>query len=624
MCKSTQNPNFKSLFILIILILLVLLPAISFATVSVTPHWGPPQYAPPYEPGNKPPDMDPGEDADAQPNTSSPQFGGSSGVFDDPNYQIDIVKINVTGYTRIREPNNCDPNLHAHELGHDALNKHEWEKNAKKKIEKELKDFGKKKFKGEGATAKARKKDARKKAFAELKRLLNVALQKIFAQMKVINDEYDKLTHRNGDPTLIAWAIEKAKKNVDDGAGAGAGAGGKNKNVKHRETGKLQPGSGIGGIISDPCSLSKLTLDPPITLSDANCSGEIGDTIEGRGIVDFNGLMTIGKMENGVIEMTDTTLRITDAFDPCVVLLTAYIIDPQYRPSSNPAYQSMIQGYLSIPLAPAECVNNVIASVWLEEMQLAAEANEYLSFWFYTADELYDENSNWLHGPGSVPGELVLGIGMEVFDEIDRFDDYNDITFVSAWNLNGSGLLELNDSYGHMSNKSMQLSVDTNVPPHYSEAVHIFTPPADWSGPDKKSLEVWIDSNECSPEAQDNIYIHVGDSNGIVYTYKPDMPLIFEDIWLDDSLLGEWSGINIDLRNLQEQGLILNSISSISIGVEDPMMVDFVGTVYIDDIRIWDTRTLGDNKFDFNSDGIVNFIDFSEFAENWMIDENWP
>ena len=51
MCKSAQKPTFKS-FILIILILLVLLPAISFASISVTTHWGSPQYAPPYEPGN--------------------------------------------------------------------------------------------------------------------------------------------------------------------------------------------------------------------------------------------------------------------------------------------------------------------------------------------------------------------------------------------------------------------------------------------------------------------------------------------------------------------------------------------------------------------------------------------
>jgi hypothetical protein len=566
--------------------------------------------------------MDPNEDADAQPKAGSPQLGGSSGVFDDPNYQIDKVKVDVTGYTGIREPNDCDPNLHEHELGHDKLNKNEWEKNAKKKYEKELEGLDKEKFKGEGATAKDRKKDAQKKAWAEYQRRLNAAWQKILAQMKVVNAEYDKLTHHDGDSILITWAIEKAKENVDKGGGA-SGAGGENKNIRPRETGKLQSGSGIGGISSDPCSLSKLTLNPPITLSDANCRGQAGDTIEGRGIVEFDGLMPIGKMKNGVIEMTDTTLRITDALDPGVVLLTAYIIDPQYRPSSNPAYQSMIQGYLSIPLAPAECVNNVIASVWLEEMQAAAEANEYLSFWFYPAEELYDENANWLHGPDSVPGELVLGIGMEVFDEIDRFDDHNDITFTSAWHLNGNGLLELNDSHAHMSNKSMLLFVDTVAPPYYSEAVHIFAPPADWSGPDKKSLEVWIDSNEFSPEAQDNIYIRVKDSAGNIYTYEPDMPLIFENIWLDN-VLDEWSGINIDLRNLQEQELILNSISSISIGVEDPMMVGFTGIVYIDDIRIQDTRTFNNNKFDFNSDGLVNLIDFSEFAENWLINENWP
>jgi hypothetical protein len=220
-------------------------------------------------------------------------------------------------------------------------------------------------------------------------------------------------------------------------------------------------------------------------------------------------------------------------------------------------------------------------------------------------------------------GELVLGIGMEVFDEIDRLDDYNNITFLSEWMLEGSGQLELNDAYAHNSNKSMQLIVDTALPPHYSSAVKFFTPFEDWFGPDKKSLEVWIDSNELSPEAQDYIYIRIEDSFGHVYLYKPDMPQLFENIWLDEAD-GRWTGVNIDLRNLQQAGLLLNSIANISIGVEDPMMQGFAGMIYIDDIRIRDTRILSDNKFDFNSDGIVNFIDFSEFADNWLVNENWP
>ncbi|MFA7485753.1 MAG: hypothetical protein WCZ89_06995, partial [Phycisphaerae bacterium] len=83
-------------------------------------------------------------------------------------------------------------------------------------------------------------------------------------------------------------------------------------------------------------------------------------------------------------------------------------------------------------------------------------------------------------------------------------------------------------------------------------------------------------------------------------------------------------GVNIDLRNLQNAGLLLHSIASISIGVEDPMMQGFTGMIYIDDISIRDTRNLGDSKFDFNADGVVNLADFALFAESWLVDENWP
>ncbi len=616
MRRPFQSLNISRLFVLTSLIFLAILPVVSFASITVTTHWGQPQYAPPYTPGNKPPDMAPDDVADDRPNISPPK-AGITGSFSDPNYSVNDITVDLTGYTYIREPNNCDPNMHAHELGHDELNRYEWEKNAKRKIEKELEGLDKMKFKGEGATKAARRKDAKKKADAELQRRLNLAYAKIFEQMNIINDYYDKVTDHCRNGVSAADGVKETKERFDNVAPEDY------KNIKPREKAKTTPGIGFGGIFTDPCSPFRSTFWPPVPITDVNENGIQDDTIENRGIVDIDGFMTIGQMENGIIEMTDAKMRITDSFDPCTVFLTAYIINPQYKPSNNPIFQSMIQGSLLIPLAPAECVNNVIGSVWLDNMQQAAEANEYLSFWFYAENELYDTDGNWLHGPSPVMGKLVLGIGMEVFEEIDRLDDYDDITFHSAWQLEGSGLLELNDAYAHNSNKSMQLIVDTALPPHYSSAVKFFTPFANWFGPDKKSLEVWIDANELSPEAQDYIYIRIEDSFGHVYLYKPDIPQLFENIWLDGTD-DRWTGINIDLRNLQQNGLLLHSIASISIGVEDPMMHGFTGMIYIDDIRIWDTRILGDNKFDFNSDGIVNFIDFSLFAENWLVDENWP
>ena len=618
MARLTQNHKHNSYLVLKVLLPLLLLPAIVLAAeIAVETHWGPPTYSTPYEPGEKPANMDDDHDADATPNTE--RTAKIIGKFKDPEYRPSKkIIVKVTGHVNIREPNNCPANVHEHELGHDELCKYEFEKNAKRKIEKELEGFDEMVFTGVGATKKDRYKDAKAKAYAELKKRLDKAEANIFAQIKVINDEFDDLTDhgRNDDPNTTE-GVKQSKENVENGTA------GQHKNIKPRNTDKVKPASGIGGFGFDPNSPFGTVHWPPVPLSDANSYDGQEDAIKNRGQVDFDKMAPIGKMDNGIIEMTDTTLRITDIQDPEVVLMKAYIIDPKYRPSNDPEFASMIQGYLLIPPTPAQNINNTIGSIWLDEMQIAADTNEYLSFWFYTEDELFDEDSNWLHGEVDVPGKLVLGVGMEVFEEIDRIDDHDPATFATAWQLGGNGMLELSEINSHQSNKSMQLLVDTTAPPHFSEAIHEFIPPANFDGPDKRALEIWVDSSECPPESQDNLYIRVEDSFGGIYSYTPVGPQMFENIWLDDGS-DEWVGINIDLRNLVEHGLNPASITRISIGVEDPMMLGFVGMIYIDDIRIQDSRILGSNEFDLNADGTVNLIDFVEFADNWMVNEVWP
>jgi hypothetical protein len=121
-------------------------------TVKVS-AWGPPttETFPPEKP---PGDLAEGEAADATP-FAAVIGAGHLGAWDAATNTYTVNKvgdIDVSGHTRIRLPTDADDTLKGHEQGHDDLNKSEYDKNAKRKVDEAFKGFNGMKFRGEVCT----------------------------------------------------------------------------------------------------------------------------------------------------------------------------------------------------------------------------------------------------------------------------------------------------------------------------------------------------------------------------------------------------------------------------------------------------------------------------------------
>ncbi|MHB9071755.1 MAG: hypothetical protein ACYC54_15455 [Sedimentisphaerales bacterium] len=567
-----------------------------------------------FPPESPPPNLK-DADADATPSVSiNGKITKGTYTKKDGKFKPTKVVVDVNGVTKIREPNNCDPNLHGHEMGHDQLNEGEFEKNAVKKVEDALKGFDEMEFTGDGNTPGERFKSAQAKANAELKRRLDAAWAAIVQQMDVVNDKFDKITDHgaNEDPNT-AKGVEEAQKEKANAANSG------DTNVVPRTDSNSPSGTGMGGASTDPNG--KLQIPMPIPLSDSN---NPLDPINGRGQAKIDKMIVIGTQNNNTLHLSDTNINIIDSMDPSVNLMEAFIFNICYRPSNRQGFAGMIQGYLDIPPSIyGGGVNNTIGSPWLNKMQTSADQGEYMCFWFYSLNEMFDENGNWLLGPAMAQGQLVLGIGKEIFDEIDRFEQYSPVSFHTQWQHIGNGITELMPTFGHSSNKSMMLMYDTIAPPMFSAAIHTFMPPANWTSLEHKVLEVHFDLSQSPVHCIDNVYVELQDTVGHTYRSGYFTSAEYDQIILSD-LSTNWESLNIDLRDAAAHGLMLNSIANIKIGVANIAGPPSAGIIFVDDIRIQNTRQLGEQKYDLTGDGIINFSDFAIFAGSWLSNTIWP
>lgn len=610
-----KTSRFDILLVVIIIITFSFLGQL-LAKITVTSSGWRPPVVHPFPANSPPPDL---KDANADANSS---VGGSGritrGKYKDPNFKPTEVVVDVNGGTVIREPNNCDPNLHGHEMGHDELSKWEFDRNAVKKMEDAMKGFDEMVFTGEGNTPGARYKDAANKAAAELQRRLDAGLAAIQEQVNNVNVKYDELTgHGTKEDPNTSEGVEEAKKEFSTPAEPGS------VNVVPRDDPNdpnVPKGTGPSGATVDPNS-KKMELPGRTPLS--NSQNPV-DPINGRGQAGVNKMIVIGMQENGTLHLSGTTMDIIDACEPYNVLMKGFICNVCYRPSNLEGFGGMVQGYLDIPPSIyGGGINNTIGSPWLEQMQAAADRGEYMCFWFYSFDEMFDEDGNWLLGPDTAEGQMVLGIGKEIFDEIDRFEQYSPVSFYTQWLPVGNGVPELSSDHGHSSNKSMMLMYDTINPPMFSGAMHTFMPPADWTEPQHKVLEVYFDLSESPENCADNVYVELEDTMGHIYHSGYFTPADYDQLILAEPSIG-WESLNIDLRNAAASGLMLDSIASIRIGVENVEGPPATGVIFVDDIRIQDARQIGEQKYDLTGDGTVNLSDFARFADKWLDSTIWP
>jgi len=367
-------------------------------TVNVTPV--PQPTVETFDHNNPPPDLKPGEAADASfdVGVNGAAYGYS---FDGTTITVTSVgAVTVTGTTTIRLPDNANQTLKDHENGHHALSKDEYDRTAKKKGEDAVRGFKGMKFTGEGDTPEKRKESALAKADAERDRRLNRATNSISDQSDTLNKKYDDLTkHGTSDKINTQQGINMAKKERDKAPAAGGNA--------------LQPKKPIAGTNDPPLVrydsiTDKLHFELPSPLIFTNSGAS--DAILGA-YVSIDPLQVIGVQENGSMHLGTSEMKVTK---DGITVLHGYLWEMAYMPSSMDSFAGMIQGYLDIPPAfTGEGIINDIGSIFLDDYQKILDTEtDFLksTFWFFTDQGIFD-NSGYILVTEST-GNLKFGIGV--------------------------------------------------------------------------------------------------------------------------------------------------------------------------------------------------------------------
>jgi hypothetical protein len=145
----------------------------------------------------------------------------------------------------------------------------------------------------------------------------------------------------------------------------------------------------------------------------------------------------------------------------------------------------------------------------------------------------------------------------------------------------------------------------------YSEAIRDLDPPQNWASAGGEALELFFHGT-IDNDIGTQMYLVLNDGNlstVVPYTGDPNN-LVSED----------WQLWRIDL---QELDIDLSNIEHVSIGFTVgalELRTTGVGTMYFDDIRVYPSRCLKENRptGDFNGDCAVDFRDVDEMAYSWL------
>lgn len=226
--------------------------------------------------------------------------------------------------------------------------------------------------------------------------------------------------------------------------------------------------------------------------------------------------------------------------------------------------------------------------------------------YYWRVDEVNDADANcpWT-------GNLWRFATADYF-VVDDFESYYISTIYETWTSGGSGWLSLS-SQSHLAHKcqySMEFHYDYD-PVLNSEATMIFRPPQNWASAGVKSLELFF-HGKANNDVNAQMYMIIGDGNtNEIVPYAGDA---------NDISSESWQSWRVDLQNLDVN---LSNIEHITIGfyfdTSEPPYLG-TGTVFFDDIRLYPSRCLEENRpdADFNDDCIVGFEDLQEMAYSWL------
>ena len=366
-----------------------------------TKNPGPP--ADPAKPGDLPgppvdkngdPLIPSGEDAVTVPNLDQ-TFKFTDLKASDGKVKLTGISVTVSGNSTIYLPTGAGADLKAHEMGHDALCKDEYNLSAMTKITAALTGLIGKTYASEAAA---------KGAIEEAKEKHGDGA--VVQQMNVLNEKFDTLTNHGTSTKVnsnqgVQMAIQERNKAPAPGQAPAHPA----------------PNGPTTGSSKDPACVSydattgQLSFGGNLGLS---FTGNPLDPLIGRGVFAIQPTIVVGPIFNGTILLADTELTITDALTGGT-FLDGFVFQMAYMPSTLPGYAGMIQGYLDIPPSFAGGIDNAIGSDFLAGMRAASDSGQQTTFWFYSVRPLFDARGTPLIDDTGSPGTLILGVAERGF-----------------------------------------------------------------------------------------------------------------------------------------------------------------------------------------------------------------
>jgi len=198
---------------------------------------------------------------------------------------------------------------------------------------------------------------------------------------------------------------------------------------------------------------------------------------------------------------------------------------------------------------------------------------------------------------------------------VDDFESYPETPALQAeWAAAGDGSVALSTVKFKSGEKSMALSY-TNTTNYYSEAVFTYATAQDWTAEDVKLLDMFfLGSSGNDPE---QLYVMLEDNTSEFATVSyPGSPNDLKTAtqwwinWLIDPQDFVLDNLSFDITNVKK----------VYIGVGDRSATESggLGTIYLDNIKLFRERCVDHPNSDLNGDCKVDFSDFAIFASKWL------
>ncbi len=217
------------------------------------------------------------------------------------------------------------------------------------------------------------------------------------------------------------------------------------------------------------------------------------------------------------------------------------------------------------------------------------------------------------------PGEIVKGdvwrLTVAEYCVVEDFESYADaIDLAASWDEIEGAYVYLSTDEAREGEQALQLEYFNGFGLIYSEAERTFADAQDWTADDVKALHVFFAGK--ATNTADRMYVAVEDAGGncaeAVYDGEPN-----------DLKNEEWQDWYIELQEFADGGVDLTAVKKIAVGLGDRNGTASSGSsgfVHFDDIRLYPRRcvTRYGPVGDLDDDCVVDFEDFSIFAEDWF------